>query len=133
KGGVGGGWGGGGASGRAGAGRGTGGDNWPRRTAQFTFSVPAGGGFGISSTVVPAPTSPWSWAASFSKPCLHCTAVPRRAFVFAGVVSWYPRLRSLFVILPAAPDAEPALKTITRTSLRALAVPALAGCGGGPG
>src|SRR5262249_57662373 len=50
---------------------------------------------------------------------------------FAGVVGWYPRLRSLFVILPAAPDAEPALKTITRTSLRALALPALAVVVGG--
>ena len=59
----------------------------PTRTTQFTLSVSGSGGFANGSTVVPAPTSPWSCTASLSKSCLHCTAVPRRAFVFAGVAS----------------------------------------------
>ena len=59
----------------------------PTRTTQFTFSVPGRAGFANGSMVVPAPTSPWSCAASLSRPCVHCTAVPLRAFVLAGGAS----------------------------------------------
>ncbi len=59
----------------------------PTRTTQFTFSVPGSAGFANGSMVVPAPTSPWSCAASLSRPCVHCTAVPLRASVLAGGAS----------------------------------------------
>src|SRR5205807_3525817 len=115
------------ASGSSGAGSSTrcSTDYCPTRTTQFTLSAPGSAGFANGSIVVPAPTSPWSCAASLSRPCVHCTAVPLRAFVLAGGASWYPSERSLLVMLPAAPDAAPALKTRTRTSARGLALPAL--------
>ena len=46
--------------------------------------------------------------------------------MFEGGASWYPSERSLLVMLPAEPDAAPALNTTTRTSPRALGLSALA-------